>query len=662
MERILFDWHYSNITLPEKSEDIVLVLAGERTFSELGSWPWSRYNHAKLLGRMGLSKTILLDIIMPEESSPEDDALLAKVVAVMGNVVVAGHISVEHGENYLIRPYPAMYEAAAEFGVTNINKDIDGLLRAHVPFRLSDHGPVASLPLAGAAQLSQSVPKVLNEEDPTLLVGERLVPLTEDGQVWIQFSEGKFARYEYYDVMNGTISPEVFKDKIVVVGIAASGASDFHMVPDFPGARVMTGAEYNARVLMTLLWGKIPVRVSFWAGAMCCLLAGLLGGLIGKMRPVFGYAGLGIALLSVVCLSQYVFVVSSIWLDVVSPAIAMVFTFSIVHVLRYVFMHRDWEVQSYSIGGIANIDSDVVNSFEEFPDYLEAVWGKLGLLTGVQIVKTSIGEDELGHDFLPEGTSLKICHPGPENKKFGMAVPVSGEFGARQFVLMGWDKNIEERTLKTLSAVVLSNAWFFNSLKEAGKRKNVLLKSIHAIFRALDFRDPVTGGHSNRVSALSLEIMQHMMMRGTLTQEQIHLVEDVYLGALVHDVGKIGISDSILLKEGKLSEKEFMEIKSHPSIGHNIMQAAGLPKAARLVLIQHHERVDGTGYPHQLVGDEISFGARVVAVADVYDALTHDRPYREGWTSGEACAYIKSKSSIFFDAKIVDAFMEMKDV
>ena len=193
MERMLFDWHYSRNELPAESENVVLVLAGEKTFSELGAWPWSRYNHAKLLGLLGLSQAVIFDIIMPEKSSAESDALLAKVIAVMGNVVVAGHISIDQGENNLIRPYPAMYRAAAEFGVTNVNKDIDGLLRAQVPFRMSGAGPVASLPLAGAALISQSIPKVLNGEHDRLLVGEGLIPLTEDGQVWVQLSgEGLF--------------------------------------------------------------------------------------------------------------------------------------------------------------------------------------------------------------------------------------------------------------------------------------------------------------------------------------------------------------------------------------------------------------------------------------------------------------------------------------
>ena len=151
MERLIFDWHYSYKQIPEETDEVILVLASEQSFSELGAWPWPRQIHAKLLGLLGLSKTVMLDIIMPENKIPSQDLLLAQVIKTMGNVVVAGHVTNIADNHTLIFPYPDMYKAAAEFGVTNINKDIDGILRSLIPFRFTTQQWVASLPLANAA-------------------------------------------------------------------------------------------------------------------------------------------------------------------------------------------------------------------------------------------------------------------------------------------------------------------------------------------------------------------------------------------------------------------------------------------------------------------------------------------------------------------------------
>ncbi len=659
MERMAFDWHYSHKRIPVESKDVVLVLAGEKSFAQLGAWPWPRSDHAKLLGLLGLSRVVLLDIIMPEKNSPAEDALLAQVIRTMGNVVVAGHISTDNDESRLILPYSAMYEAAADLGVTNVDKDVDGLLRFHAPYRVSDAGAVASLPLAGASFLTKSRPKVLGVDHFGLLIGDRLIPLAEDGQVWVQFSDADLEKYEYVDVYNGAVSPESFRDKIVVVGISASGASDFHTVPDFPGARVVTGVEYNAYALISLLWGDIPVRISVWKGAVLCMLAALAGCYLGWLSPLRGYVGLGLALLSLIFSVHYIFLSTSIWLDTVKPGSAMLLAFVMAQGLRYILLHRDWTIKACSIDEISNIDGEAIARHDNFPEYLEEIWDRFGSLTGISIVKSSVLEANLDEHLLPEGTSLRICRPGPEGMRYGMAVPISGSVHDREYVLLGWNKDIEESTIKTLSAVILSNAWFFNSYKEAAKRKKVLLNAINAIFLALDFRDPITGGHSTRVSSLALEIMRHMVDNNYMDPEQALLVDDYYLGALVHDVGKIGVPDSILLKKGKLTEEEFTKIKSHPRVGHDIMQAAGLPEAALDVLLHHHEKYNGKGYPDSLEGTDISIGARIVAVADVYDALTHDRPYRSGWDLGKARDFIRSKRGIDFDPVVVDVFLEI---
>jgi putative nucleotidyltransferase with HDIG domain len=172
--------------------------------------------------------------------------------------------------------------------------------------------------------------------------------------------------------------------------------------------------------------------------------------------------------------------------------------------------------------------------------------------------------------------------------------------------------------------------------------------AIRALAMALDARDPYTAGHSERVSAISIAIGRQMRL-GT---EQLEILR---LGALLHDIGKIGVSDHILRKPGPLTADEFEQIKQHPGLGARILRS--VPFLARHVPIVelHHERPDGKGYPHGLAGDEIPVLARIAHVADAFDAMTSARAYRPARGSAEALAELWKCAGAQFDAEVVQA-------
>jgi putative nucleotidyltransferase with HDIG domain len=172
--------------------------------------------------------------------------------------------------------------------------------------------------------------------------------------------------------------------------------------------------------------------------------------------------------------------------------------------------------------------------------------------------------------------------------------------------------------------------------------------SIRALATALDARDPYTAGHSERVSVLAVAIAR-----------ALHLAEDdieiIRLGALLHDIGKIGVPDEVLLKPGALSDAEFDIIKQHPVAGARILRSVPFLEAHIPIVELHHERPDGRGYPHGLRGDEIPMHARIVHVADAYDAITSKRAYRNARPSGDALREIWRFAGTEFDAEIVGA-------
>jgi HD-GYP domain-containing protein (c-di-GMP phosphodiesterase class II) len=130
-------------------------------------------------------------------------------------------------------------------------------------------------------------------------------------------------------------------------------------------------------------------------------------------------------------------------------------------------------------------------------------------------------------------------------------------------------------------------------------------------------------------------------------------------GALLHDVGKVGVPDRILLKQGPLTDAEWMEMRKHPELGWALLQKVGYLRVASPIVLQHHERWDGGGYPAGIAGERIVLGARVFQVVDAYDAMTTRRPYRRPLAHGPACQALRKESGTQFDPAVVDAFLSV---
>lgn len=189
---------------------------------------------------------------------------------------------------------------------------------------------------------------------------------------------------------------------------------------------------------------------------------------------------------------------------------------------------------------------------------------------------------------------------------------------------------------------------------------NLMLKSLEMAYdatiegwvKALDLRDRETEEHSIRVASLTRDLAIHM---GVDESELTH----IYRGALLHDIGKIGIPDSILQKADALTAEERELINRHPEFAAKMLaEVAYLNRAAEIPYC-HHERWDGEGYPNGLVGEQIPISARIFSVVDVYDALRFDRPYRKGWPEDKVLDHLKQGAGTQFDPSVVAAFLEM---
>ncbi len=180
------------------------------------------------------------------------------------------------------------------------------------------------------------------------------------------------------------------------------------------------------------------------------------------------------------------------------------------------------------------------------------------------------------------------------------------------------------------------------------------LSTIRALTSAIDARDPYTMGHSVRVGQLA------MMLGRQLGMEDKRLAR-LEVGGYLHDIGKIGIRDAVLLKPGRLTPEERKIIEEHPQIGLAILEHVDLPREVVQFVEDHHERLDGSGYPRGLRDDQVSIQARIAAVADMYDAVTSERPYRDPMSPGEALDLLRSESGRFLDPGVVQALSAVMD-
>ena len=209
------------------------------------------------------------------------------------------------------------------------------------------------------------------------------------------------------------------------------------------------------------------------------------------------------------------------------------------------------------------------------------------------------------------------------------------------------------KTLTTQAAISIENDELISSLKESNEELVTAYdRTLEGWAHALELRDRETIGHARRVTELTVKLARSMGFRGAD-------LANIRRGTLLHDIGKMGLPDSVLLKDGPLTKAEEKLMQEHPQLAYDMLSSIPYLKSALDIPYYHHEKWDGTGYPHGLKGEDIPLPARIFSVVDVWDAVIYDRPYREAWDRETAIEYIKAQSGKHFDPVVVEKFLEM---
>lgn len=227
--------------------------------------------------------------------------------------------------------------------------------------------------------------------------------------------------------------------------------------------------------------------------------------------------------------------------------------------------------------------------------------------------------------------------------------------------LFGWLaalNHVTEDEFGTVEASLLSSVAAILGIHSGNielyrQQAELLTGVVRALTSAIDAKDPYTCGHSDRVARVAVRLAEELGVGG-------EALNTIYLAGLLHDIGKIGVDDEVLRKPGKLTDSEYEHIKRHPEIGHKILRDLGKLDEVLPVVLHHHESWDGQGYPSKLDAAAIPLSARIVAVADSFDAMSSDRPYRKGMPAGKIDAIFKAGAGQQWDPKVIDAFFRVR--
>jgi putative nucleotidyltransferase with HDIG domain len=189
----------------------------------------------------------------------------------------------------------------------------------------------------------------------------------------------------------------------------------------------------------------------------------------------------------------------------------------------------------------------------------------------------------------------------------------------------------------------------------SSQMRSAYMQSTEALINAVDAKDPFAKEHSHNVSRMAVEIARQLNLPATE-------IEVIKYAGLLHDIGKIGIQQEILTKTGHLTEREYEVLKRHPVVGATILKDVKFLEKEIPIILHHHERYDGTGYPHGLKQREIPLGARILGVADAFDAMTAGRSYKKGLDREKAVQEIKNKNGTQFSPEIVEAFLKLVEL
>ncbi len=584
--------------------------------------------------------------VLRSPGAPNPDGFLYRAVGVQGNI-------------------PTLNEAAFGTGFFNTIVDPDGITR-RTPLIIHYEGryypSLALAAILSARNIRQAILKVASSGALSLRIGETEIPLDRQGNLLIRFCGRARTMHvlSASDVLSGRVGPGQLQGKIAFLGSSATGLKEFQPTPvddSFPGIEIhatVAGNIIERDFISTPGW-------VFPFGLLALIAAGIFSAVILSRTGVLGSLPVyGIGMAGLWLGSHWFFNGRSIYLSPLFPGLALTGSFIVLNLLKYwkeelkvrsrttAVRHLAAIVESSEEPIIGSTLDGRVESWNQGAEKLygyaagEIIGRPLALLLDPALEgKTEKLVDRVGHgESVPREETV---HRTKDGRPVNISLTISPVRTAKD-TLTGFSLVAHDITERLRAEA--------NSRIYAEQMKKAMTGTVHTAAMIAERRDPYTAGHQRRVSDLAAAIA----LRMGLPEDQ---VEGIRLAASIHDVGKITVPVEILSKPGKLTELEFRLIAEHAQEGYEILKDIVFPWPIAQIVLQHHERENGSGYPQGLVSSQILLEARIIAVADVVEAMATHRPYRPARGIHLALEEISLHKGVVYDPRVVEACVDL---
>ncbi|MBW2644929.1 MAG: CHASE2 domain-containing protein [Deltaproteobacteria bacterium] len=683
LEHWALDYRFHLASNSVDTSDIVIIGIDDESIQKLGTWPWPRSYHAKLIDILARAKAevVGLDIIFSTRTS-QQDLQLAAAINNAQNVIIVAHptmpaqisfagniMTVDHIQS----PLKEMGEGARGVGHIAVVYDTDGVVRRTPAFLRTKDRTLLAFGIEVAVAYSEEKDRSIRLDRDYLQVNAIKIPLDGEGNMLVNYVGGphRFTEISYSKVIEGEVPLDFFKDKIVLVGVTASGLSDAWITP-FIHQGGMSSVELHANVIHTILNKRFFIHLGKWQSGLMVLLLGIMSGFIFYRFPRLSVVFLMSMILFIASGSLYLFLKRRVLLETVSLLSVLCATYIPITVIKIREYKMGMWKRDVEMSAVFKMSEAIKSAGDTIEQRIGAVCRliKECARTDACYVILNRGDKEVVIDGNGRNISRQLAdreivrgvietgkpivtgnEKGAARTRGSMYSPIKSISRIYGVLFIEKEEVFDAEDVQTASIFTDYLAFILERNAMLHKVRESQVQTIHALAKLIEAKYPYIREHLGQVSKLVVKMARFL----DVPEGKARVIR---YASLLHDIGMIGIPEDILYKSDPLTTEERFHLESHPEAGIEVLRSITFLKMAIPIIMHHHERYDGKGYPDGLAGDEVPLGSQILAVADSFVAMLADRPYRKALKQEDAVSEIKRQSGFQFNPKIVTALLQ----